>query len=277
MAKSPRCPETGYACSTAYVKKGCRCAACTEHNRERGSRSYQKNRDTVRKRHAEYYRKNRERIREQGRKYYRANAEKTLARQHARYAAHAEKYRAEERRRREENPEKYREYARMERARNRNRSEEELRAAREAALPKMCKKCGRTKGREGWHGSRDRSDGLSPYCASCTNARNAGRKARKMEQTPAFAKDQAIDRIYAARDMAQGLLGGEYHVDHVKPLARGGLHRFGNLQILPAKQNTAKRDKLESELDWTPEPLPWALRLWILDNGTTDHEENDNG
>jgi hypothetical protein len=35
-------------------------------------------------------------------------------------------------------------------------------------------------------------------------------------------------------------LGKKMHVDHVTPLAKGGLHVAGNLQILPAGLNMRK-------------------------------------
>ena len=36
----------------------------------------------------------------------------------------------------------------------------------------------------------------------------------------------------------------KYHVDHIKPLSKGGLHEFNNLQIITAHQNQIKGSKL---------------------------------
>lgn len=44
-------------------------------------------------------------------------------------------------------------------------------------------------------------------------------------------------------------------IDHIIPLARGGLHVADNLRLLPAEQNQRKSDSLDEELDWAPTPL----------------------
>jgi len=38
--------------------------------------------------------------------------------------------------------------------------------------------------------------------------------------------------------------GEEYHVDHIIPLAKGGLHHPDNLQVLPADLNLKKGAKV---------------------------------
>lgn len=39
----------------------------------------------------------------------------------------------------------------------------------------------------------------------------------------------------------------QVHVDHIVPLARGGLHVFENLQLLSGRENVAKGTRLLSE------------------------------
>jgi len=41
---------------------------------------------------------------------------------------------------------------------------------------------------------------------------------------------------------------GEYGVDHIVPLTRGGIHIIYNLRILPKSLNSQKRNRLDSEL-----------------------------
>lgn len=73
-------------------------------------------------------------------------------------------------------------------------------------------------------------------------AREAQRRAR-MSGSPA---DPRINEIYK-QARALRASGIDVHVDHVIPLARGGAHVFGNLQILPAAENLRKGSKLPKE------------------------------
>jgi 5-methylcytosine-specific restriction endonuclease McrA len=50
-----------------------------------------------------------------------------------------------------------------------------------------------------------------------------------------------IKQIYALRDFYSAMsLGENFHVDHIIPIAKGGLHTAYNLQILEAKDNLRK-------------------------------------
>jgi 5-methylcytosine-specific restriction endonuclease McrA len=50
-----------------------------------------------------------------------------------------------------------------------------------------------------------------------------------------------IKQIYALRDFYSAMsLGKNFHVDHIVPIAKGGLHTAYNLQILEAKDNLRK-------------------------------------
>jgi 5-methylcytosine-specific restriction endonuclease McrA len=53
-----------------------------------------------------------------------------------------------------------------------------------------------------------------------------------------------IKQIYALRDFYNAMsLGEHFHVDHIIPIAKGGLHTVHNLQILEAKDNLRKGAK----------------------------------
>jgi 5-methylcytosine-specific restriction endonuclease McrA len=37
---------------------------------------------------------------------------------------------------------------------------------------------------------------------------------------------------------------GKFHVDHIMPLAKGGLHCYTNVQVAHPKCNLSKKDKI---------------------------------
>jgi hypothetical protein len=86
-------------------------------------------------------------------------------------------------------------------------------------------------------------------------AHHAFRRRLAQEQaTPAWLTEDdhwIIEEIYSLRDLRSQITGVEHHVDHVYPL-RGktvcGLHVPLNLQVIPAKQNILKRNRLPDEL-----------------------------
>ena len=49
-----------------------------------------------------------------------------------------------------------------------------------------------------------------------------------------------LDVIYSISSM----LGDEYHVDHIRPLSKGGLHHPDNLQIINKSENLKKNNRL---------------------------------
>lgn len=77
------------------------------------------------------------------------------------------------------------------------------------------------------------------------NARNAKRRSIKLEQTPIDARHDEIIKIYKiCSDMNSRTGKILFHVDHIIPLSKGGLHHEDNLQILWWKDNLKKSDKI---------------------------------
>jgi len=76
------------------------------------------------------------------------------------------------------------------------------------------------------------------------------RKQRLRTQTPELTAEEegVIQKIYDQRDKlneAAGLI--RYHVDHIIPLSKGGLHHPGNLQLITATKNMRKGARLASQ------------------------------
>jgi hypothetical protein len=78
-------------------------------------------------------------------------------------------------------------------------------------------------------------------------ARSALRRARILKRTPAWADKQAIRCMYEIAHRISKCTGLEWHVDHVLPLNGrevSGLHIHTNMQIIPAKANHTKSNKM---------------------------------
>jgi 5-methylcytosine-specific restriction endonuclease McrA len=73
------------------------------------------------------------------------------------------------------------------------------------------------------------------------------RKKRLIEQTPNLNQQEKaqIQNIYEERDRRNQAAGFiMYHVDHIIPLAKGGLHHPENLQLVTASENVRKGSKI---------------------------------
>lgn len=74
-------------------------------------------------------------------------------------------------------------------------------------------------------------------------ARSARQRALKRSRVPCFTDDLEKERvvnIYRLCKLMTTVTGVLHHVDHMWPLADGGPHWSGNLQIIPAKKNLSK-------------------------------------
>ena len=82
------------------------------------------------------------------------------------------------------------------------------------------------------------------------------RKTRLREQTPVLSEEEKIliACIYQRRDSLNQAAGYiAYHVDHIKPLTRVGLHHPSNLRLITSSENMAKGAK---ESDYPPYDHP---------------------
>lgn len=61
---------------------------------------------------------------------------------------------------------------------------------------------------------------------------------------------QRIVALYAKAARLTRETGVEHHVDHDRPLARGGLHHPDNLLVVPARLNLAKGAKYDSTFEF---------------------------
>ena len=82
------------------------------------------------------------------------------------------------------------------------------------------------------------------------NAQKAERRASKLQQTPSWANLKLISKFYKLAKELTDKTGIEHHVDHIIPLQGltvSGLHIESNLQVIPAKDNLRKSNKLSCE------------------------------
>ena len=79
------------------------------------------------------------------------------------------------------------------------------------------------------------------------NAAASKYRSIKLNQMPDAANDIFITWYYTIAKQMSDRIGiqGFYHVDHIKPLSKGGLHHEDNLQILTAHQNLSKGNNYE--------------------------------
>ena len=70
------------------------------------------------------------------------------------------------------------------------------------------------------------------------------RAARIRSGTPGHEKKE-IMAVYAEAQELEAIFGVKLHVDHIKPLSKGGKHELRNLQILTARDNLIKGGALK--------------------------------
>lgn len=86
---------------------------------------------------------------------------------------------------------------------------------------------------------------------------SAKRKANKLSQTPENANLKLIEYIYM-------YCPSGWHVDHVIPLSKGGLHHEDNLCYLYEPDNLSKKDKMPKEV---PDIMAKAIYPLYKDGG----------
>lgn len=77
------------------------------------------------------------------------------------------------------------------------------------------------------------------------NTLSANRRAKKFGATIYMTKEDSakIEELYTIAKDATKLFGSGWEVDHIVPLAKGGLHKLSNLQVVPESWNRVKSDK----------------------------------
>lgn len=73
------------------------------------------------------------------------------------------------------------------------------------------------------------------------NANTSKRRARVKGLTPEMNKAELVE--IESMYMYNQIMPGDWHVDHIKPLAAGGLHHPSNLQVLSKFDNLSKGAK----------------------------------
>ncbi len=111
-------------------------------------------------------------------------------------------------------------------------------------LDDYCKPCKTTKNNNWYDKNKAYHKEYLENNRSDYNARNAKRRAAKLQATPRWANLEAIKEIY--RICPKG-----YHVDHIVPLQGEfvcGLHVENNLQLLIAKDNLEKSNNFSEDM-----------------------------
>ncbi|WNL50886.1 endonuclease VII [Xanthomonas phage Murka] len=84
----------------------------------------------------------------------------------------------------------------------------------------------------------------------------AARRAMKLAAIPADWSDFdafVMEEAAAACKRRESLHGEPFHVDHMVPLSRGGLHAWHNIQVIPARLNMKKGNRM-----WLTQPGEWV-------------------
>jgi len=149
----------------------------------------------------------------------RENPEPIRAAERARRRRNRDGYRARALFRKQQDPEKLRAYVRAARVKRL----EEIRAYDRQRRARQIEK----------FRARDRA--RSPY-------KRAKRRGQQVALSPHQRK--VLAAIYTARNRISTCMGVPFHVDHVVPMAKGGLHTPSNLQLLPWRINLQKGAKL---------------------------------
>ena len=172
-----------------------------------------------------WYEANKEKRKAYNKAYYEANKEKIKAYNKAYYEAN-----------KEDNKEDNRERARAYHEANK----EKVKAYKETNKEKI-----KVTRKAYYEGNKEKLKAYREANKEKYAARQAKRKALKLKQVPVHLRDcpqekQRLVEIYKLRDILSEATGVQHHVDHMWPLADGGPHWSGNLQVIPAEENLSK-------------------------------------
>lgn len=202
-----------------------------------------------RARNAAYVENNREELYEASRAYYRENRDTILAKKADVYSGNKEKISS-----------KYREY----RAANRERLSEKNRAYYEANRDHLLEKkrryrienleCVAARGKARYKADKERilarNRNYTKKNPHIITAKSNKRRAAKLQRTITLAPEHEAElkRIYAEAKRISETTGTLHHVDHIVPLQgkeMSGLHVPWNLEVVPARENLAKSNKVD--------------------------------
>jgi hypothetical protein len=237
-----------------------------DSSRKIASRYYAKNADKIRERKARYYAENADKERERERKarHYAENADKVRERNARWRADNADKFRDSISRWRAENADKVRERKaqyRAENAENISKYEARWRAEnpdkvqgssaryRVKNADKLCERRARYRA-ENAEELRERGRRYRAENPEKSRAHKSRRRAIKLNATVEWGQElTSLVELEAFSLAAQREreTGFAWHVDHMIPLqARkvSGLHVWNNLQVIPAKMNLIKQNRL---------------------------------
>ena len=76
------------------------------------------------------------------------------------------------------------------------------------------------------------------------NYHTAKRRATKFRATVYMSPEmkRKVAEVYQIAQEASVTTGYDWHVDHIVPLRKGGLHTLNNLQVVPATWNLEKNN-----------------------------------
>ena len=204
------------------------CTRCAESKDEsefylRNGKPVSRCKDCIRSSVRKYHAENREQRNESNRAWREANAEKHRSNARQWYRENRERAHARTAKHQRENREKYREYVR--------KNYEKNREARIAEIEKY---------------RRENSEWFRQY----NRLKSSRRRALEKDLLVVPFTGVQIEQRVAYYGGKCWMCGGAFdHIDHVKPLSRGGAHTLSNLRPACAPCNQAKSNK------W-----PWPLR-----------------
>lgn len=100
----------------------------------------------------------------------------------------------------------------------------------------------------------DKDRSKLPHRRAAHNEGTRKRRALLKDAIPENYDREGVLAMYALAQKFSELTGVEMHVDHIKPISKGGEHNVDNLQLLASQLNIAKGDREDFQLSWEAYP-----------------------